>query len=57
MEEQLLTWARLPGPQKVLAAARRQLQAGHGLAGSPLRVDLTPNEREEVGRLLRHRLG
>lgn len=52
MEEQLLTWARLPGPQKVLAAARRRLQAGHGLTGSPLRVDLTPSEREEVGRLL-----
>lgn len=52
MEEQLLTWARLPGPQKVLTAARRRLQAGHGLAGSPLRVGLTPSEREEVGRLL-----
>jgi uncharacterized protein (TIGR02679 family) len=52
MEEQLLSWARLPGPRKVLAAARRRLQAGHGLGGSPLRVDLTPSEREEVGRLL-----
>ena len=47
-----MAWARLPGPQKVLAAARRRLQAGHGLAGSPLRADLTPSEREEVGRLL-----
>jgi uncharacterized protein (TIGR02679 family) len=52
MEERLLTWALLPGPQKVLAAARRRLQAGHGLAGSPLRADLTASEREEVGRLL-----
>lgn len=52
MEESLLAWARLPGPQKVLAAARRRLQAGHGLAGRPLSVQLTPSEREEVGRLL-----
>ena len=28
------------------------LEAGHGLSGSPLRVDLTPGERSEVGRLL-----
>jgi len=52
MEEALLAWAALPGPQKVLAAARRRLEAGHGLSGSPLRVDLTPDERAEVGRLL-----
>jgi uncharacterized protein (TIGR02679 family) len=52
MEEALLAWARLPGPQKVLTAARRRLEAGHGLDGSPLRVDLTPDERAEVGRLL-----
>jgi uncharacterized protein (TIGR02679 family) len=52
MEEALLAWAGLPGPRKVLAAARRRLEAGHGLDGSPLRVDLTPDERAEVGRLL-----
>jgi len=52
MEESLLVWAGLPGPLKVLAAARRRLEAGHGLGGSPLRVDLTPDERAEVGRLL-----
>jgi uncharacterized protein (TIGR02679 family) len=52
VDERLLEWARLPGPQKVLAAARRRIQAGRGLDGSPLRVDLTPSEREEVGRLL-----
>lgn len=52
MDEALLAWARLPGPRKVLAAARRRLEAGHGLDGSPLRVDLTPDERAEVGRLL-----
>lgn len=52
MDDRLLTWARLPGPRKVLAAARRRLEAGHGLDGSPLRVDLTPGERSEVGRLL-----
>ena len=52
MDDRLLTWARLPGPRKVLAAARRRLEAGHGLSGSPLQVDLTPAERSEVGRLL-----
>lgn len=52
MNEQLLQWARLPGPQKVLAAARRRLEAGHGLTGSPLRIDLTASERDEVGGLL-----
>lgn len=52
MDDHLLSWARLPGPRKVLAAARRRLEAGHGLGGSPLQVDLTPSERSEVGRLL-----
>src|SRR3981081_614404 len=52
MEEALLAWAGLSGPQKVLASARRRLEAGRGLDGSPLRVDLTPDERAEVGRLL-----
>src|SRR5580692_1711867 len=52
MDDALLAWAVLPGPRKVLAAARRRLEAGHGLDGSPLRVALTPDERAEVGRLL-----
>ena len=52
MDERLLSWARLPGPRKVLVAARRRLEAGHGLGGSALQVDLTPGERAEVGRLL-----
>ena len=52
MDAQLLDWARLPGPAKVLAAARQRLEAGHGMAGSPLRVSLTGNERDQVGRLL-----
>jgi hypothetical protein len=52
MDDPLLTWARLPGPRKVLAAARRRLETGHGLGGSPLRVDLSPGERSQVGRLL-----
>jgi uncharacterized protein (TIGR02679 family) len=52
MDEALLAWAGLPGPHKVLAAARRRLEAGHRLDASPLRVDLTPDERAEVGRLL-----
>jgi uncharacterized protein (TIGR02679 family) len=52
LDEGLLDWARLPGPQKVLAAARRRLEAGGDLSGSSLRVSLTPDERVEVGRLL-----
>ena len=52
MDDLLLSWARLPGPRKVLAAARRRLEAGHGLGGSPLQADLTPDERSQVGRLL-----
>jgi uncharacterized protein (TIGR02679 family) len=52
MDDALLAWAKLPGPRKVLAAARHRLEAGHGLDGSPLRVNLTPDERLEVGRLL-----
>src|SRR5260370_3874205 len=52
MDDTLLAWAKLPGPRKVLAVARRRLEAGHGLDGSPLRVNLTPDERVEVGRLL-----
>lgn len=52
LDENLLNWARLPGPRKVLAVARRRLEAGGDLTGSPLRVRLTPDERAEVGRLL-----
>ena len=52
LDEGLLAWGRLPGPQKVLAAARRRLEAGGDLSGSPLRVSLTQEERVEVGRLL-----
>jgi len=52
LDEGLLDWARLSGPHKVLGAARRRLEAGGDLSGSPLRVSLTPDERIEVGRLL-----
>lgn len=38
--------------QKVLAAARRRLEEGHGMAGRPLRVQLTQPKRDQVGRLL-----
>lgn len=48
----LLDWAGLPGPRKVLAAARRRLDQGSDLTGSPLRVSLTADERKEVGKLL-----
>ncbi len=51
-DPRLLEWARLPGPAKVLAAARQRLEAGHGMAGRPLQVSLTDSERKEVGRLL-----
>ena len=51
-DPRLLDWAGLPGPAKVLAAARQRLEAGHGMAGRPLRVPLTDAEREQVGRLL-----
>jgi uncharacterized protein (TIGR02679 family) len=48
----LLEWARLPGPAKVLAAARQRREAGHGTTGRPLQVVLTSAERDQVGRLL-----
>jgi hypothetical protein len=48
----LLEWARLPGPAKVLAAARRRRKAGHDMTGRSLRVILTPTERDQVGKLL-----
>src|SRR5260370_41619437 len=52
MDDSHLGWAKLPGPRKVLAVARRRVEAGHGLDGSRRRVTLTPDERVEVGRLL-----
>jgi hypothetical protein len=48
----LLTWAKLSGSSKVLNAARRRLEGGHGLSGTPLFADLTVEERADVGRLL-----
>ena len=53
----LLEWAGQPGPAKVLAAARQRLEAGHGMAGRPLRVSLTAEERDQVGKLLGTRWG
>ncbi len=52
IDDRLLEWARLPGPAKVLAAARRRLEAGHAMTGRPMRVSLTGAERNQVGRLL-----
>ena len=51
-DQGLLDWARLPGPRKVLAAARRRLEEGGDLTGRPFRVSLTADERTDVGRLL-----
>jgi len=48
----LLAWAKLSGPSKVLNAARRRLEGGHGLSGTPLSADLTVGERADVARLL-----
>jgi uncharacterized protein (TIGR02679 family) len=48
----LLGWAGLPGPAKVLAAARQRREAGHSMTGRPLRVALGGVEREQVGKLL-----
>ncbi len=52
IDDRLLEWARLPGPAKVLAAARRRLEAGHAMTGRPVRVSLTEPERIQVGKLL-----
>jgi hypothetical protein len=50
-DARLLSRTRLPGPTKVLAAARRRLEAGLGMGGAPLPVDLNPAERDQVGQL------
>ena len=52
IDPRLLEWARLPGPTKVLAAARQRREAGHGMACRPLRVALADAERDQVGKLL-----
>ena len=48
----LLAWAKLPGPAKVLAAARRRIEAGTAMTAGRLRVELDPEERAQVGQLL-----
>jgi serine/threonine-protein kinase len=48
----ILAWAKLNGPSKVLNAARRRLEGGHDLSGTPLYADLTVGERADVARLL-----
>lgn len=44
-------WAARPGPAKLLAVARRRFEQRGQVAG-PLRVQLSPNERRDVGGLL-----
>jgi len=48
----LLSWAREPGPRRVLAAIRDRLEKGQLGVRSQVAVDLSPAERREVGRLL-----
>ncbi len=48
----LAQWASLSGPALVVAAARKRAEGGFGTEKGPLRLDLTPDQRREVGRLL-----
>ena len=48
----LLEWAKLPGPAKVLIAARRRIEAGSAMTAGTLRVELDADERAEVSQLL-----
>ena len=52
IRDYLLAWARLDGPAKVLAEARRRLEAGKLGQRAHLDLPLTPGERAQVGRLL-----
>jgi uncharacterized protein (TIGR02679 family) len=45
-------WARLAGPSKVINALSTRAERGHSLDSGRLQVDLTPEERQEVGQLL-----
>ncbi len=48
----LAAWARLAGPATVLDEVRRRARRGHSTDAGALRVDLTPDRRREVARVL-----
>lgn len=48
----LRTWAALPGPARVLAAARDRTEAGRLGPRARMEIDLTASQRAEVGRIL-----
>jgi len=52
MTEPIDTWATTPGARKLLAEARRRIEAGSELARGALRVELLGSERRDVGSLL-----
>lgn len=48
----IVDWARLPGPSKLLAAARARMESGRLGPRTTLDLELTTSERSEVGRML-----
>jgi uncharacterized protein (TIGR02679 family) len=48
----LVRWARLTGPEIVLDAVRERARRGHATERGTLRLDLAPDRRREVARLL-----
>ena len=48
----LAAWARLAGPATVLDEVRRRARRGHSTDSGALRVDLPPDRRREVARVL-----
>lgn len=49
---ELLDWARLPGPARVLAAVRRRGERGYDTESGTLRLPLDDDARRQIGRVL-----
>lgn len=50
--EHVLGWARSPGPARVLAEVRRRIEAGRCGPRAQIEIDLSVEERGQVGRML-----
>lgn len=48
----LATWAGLPGPAAVLGEVRRRARRGHATESGSLRLELPPDHRRQVARLV-----
>ena len=50
--DHVLAWARLPGPARLLSEIRQRLEAGRCGPRATIVLDISPEQRHQIGQLL-----